>query len=338
MLVEGINAVINRSRQGILVLLTVFVAACSGVLAGGELHHIRALAQGRTVEFELPPGTDRVVRSTSICSEWGFKAHDPVREFKVYGRSFRDEEAAHNTIYHYACYAGGELLGWTAVRTDNLWLGPLYDPVLWVDKNNYTLTVFDGDQVAKVYPIAMGKKPKNRKLHQDNASTPEGFYQIYGTQPEATFYRAYDIDYPNDVDKIRYDFARSYLNIPNRGIGGEIQIHGEGIHRNWTWGCMALRNDDMDELFSRPEIGRGTQVLITGNEISWEDLESIVCEWDPGKVLDVQQRLLQLGYDPGDLDGKMGRQTRVALGRFQLKRRLPCSLQLDCRTMKALGF
>jgi hypothetical protein len=71
------------------------------------------------------------------------------------------------------------------------------------------------------------------------------------------------------VDRARYDLMQ-----PNTDIGGEIQIHGQGIHSNWTFGCMALRNQDMDELFAHPEIDVGTPVWIYGGELTLADLES----------------------------------------------------------------
>lgn len=151
----------------------------------------------------------------------------------------------------------------------------LHHPSLLVDKINYTLTVFDGNTAVRIFPIALGADCTKRKLHQDRASTPEGIYQISGLQPQATYYRAIDLNYPNSTDYRRYRFysAHGLLPSPRPSIGGEIQIHGQGIESNWTWGCVALRNSDMDLLFSRPELRGGVEVRIVGSELRKEDLE-----------------------------------------------------------------
>lgn len=50
-------------------------------------------------------------------------------------------------------------------------------------------------------------------------------------------------------------------------IGGDITIHGGGIGLNWTWGCIAMRNEDVDEILESKAVKAGTPVLITGSEI-----------------------------------------------------------------------
>lgn len=180
-----------------------------------------------------------------------------------------DDCVGANTLYYYALQREGRWLAYPPVQTAPLALDECISPVLHVDKSRYTLTVMSQGRVLKRYPIAMGKTPWRRKFEQDHASTPEGRYMIYAAQPTATFHRAYDINYPLPVD-----YARHQLLGSSAPIGGEIQIHGEGIQGNWTWGCMALRNEDMDELFEHLEIGRGTPVWIYGGELTLADLQA----------------------------------------------------------------
>jgi len=66
----------------------------------------------------------------------------------------------------------------------------------------------------------------------------------------------------------------------DRGIGGEIQVHGKhprfgSIQRNWTWGCISLRNTDIDEIFALPVLKVGVPVIIFGLEFSLEDAMSL---------------------------------------------------------------
>lgn len=221
-----------------------------------------------------------------------------------------------------------------AVDTPEVPLPRLKQPALFVDKTRYMLEVRDAGRTVKRYPIALGRNPRKRKLHQDNASTPEGRYRILGLQPQATFHRAYDLDYPTPLDRERYDFAAAagLLPSPTPGIGGEIQIHGKGIDSNWTYGCIAMRDEDMDELFSRPEIAAGVVVEIVGREITAADLKVTNTE-----VARLQEALRQKGYNPGSVDGRLGSATRKAIGRFQAKHGLPLTLTPDQRTLEQLS-
>jgi hypothetical protein len=181
-----------------------------------------------------------------------------------------DGQLASGVQYYYLAMQGGRWACSSAVQVPAQRLpARLAQPRIRVDKAHYLLQVWDGQRLCKTYPIVMGRMSGRRKLQYDNASTPEGRYTICNLQPQATYYRAFDIDYPNAVDRARYDLMQ-----PNTDIGGEIQIHGQGIHSNWTFGCMALRNQDMDELFAHPEIDVGTPVWIYGGELTLADLES----------------------------------------------------------------
>lgn len=202
-------------------------------------------------------------------------------------------------------------------------LPPLAQPSLLVDKVAYTLTVLDRGKPVKRYRIALGRDPVKRKVCYDNASTPEGRYVIWNLQPEATFYRAYDIDYPNRLDRFRYAFLQRHTDLGDPGIGGEIQIHGQGTGRNWTFGCIALENEDMDELFSQPALAAGTPVTIVGSELRREDLASIERSSEP----EVVERF-----------GSPGPRQWEALGRFQLDHGLPPTCQFDHRTAEAAGL
>ena len=198
-----------------------------------------------------------------------------------------------------------------------------------IDKLSYTLFLMDGGTVVRTLPIALGANPTNRKLHLDRASTPEGLYQITGRQPRAQFYRAFDIDYPNAVDRERYALCEELglLPYPSPNIGGEIQIHGEGIDGNWTWGCVALRNRDIDWLFSLPELREGVMVAIAGTELTVQDLEAI----SKTTHAERQKILRNLKFMGIQEDG-----FHQTVGRFQHQARLPITGQLDLKTREAL--
>lgn len=186
----------------------------------------------------------------------------------VYDASFyNDPHVASGTEYYYLAKIQGQWWKSPPIRVPQKALATSPDPWILVDKLRYCLEVHSHGTLVKRYPIALGAHPKRRKLRQDRASTPEGRYQIHALQPKAHWHKAYDLNYPNNSDR-----ARHQLLDPESPIGGEIQIHGGDVDENWTWGCIALRNQDMDELFKHPEIGRGTIVWIVGSELTYQDL------------------------------------------------------------------
>jgi hypothetical protein len=258
------------------------------------------------IEFSFPasdvPG--RLYRSTSRFGPADLRGNElPVSTpfaIRPGQTRFRDTLMAQGVNYYYGLQRGKEWLTYGPVGIPGRPLPSSNHPMIKVDKANYTLSVVSEGVTLKRYPIVMGSRPMRRKFEQDRASTPEGRYVIYGCQPKATFHRAYDMDYPRPVDRARHDVLGSAL-----PIGGEIQIHGDGIDGNWTWGCMALRNEDMDELFRHPEIGAGTPLWIAGGELTWADLES-------------------------DALGPLA--SPVEIGRFQLQMGLPVTCISDVAT------
>jgi hypothetical protein len=70
------------------------------------------------------------------------------------------------------------------------------------------------------------------------------------------------IDYPNEEDRRKFNAARERGSIPRAaGIGGLVEIHGGG-NDGMTYGCIALDNPHMAELFDMVEVG--TRVTIVG--------------------------------------------------------------------------
>jgi lipoprotein-anchoring transpeptidase ErfK/SrfK len=257
-----------------------------------------------------------------------------------------DSMFADNVTYYYRARVRGkpgEDL-WSnvdSVSVPDRELGRITGSSLLVDKLNYFLEVRDGGRACKRYPVALGRRPRNRKLVMDRASTPEGIYRIANEQPQATFHKAFDIDYPNEVDRARWNLHRELGLLPAEGgdpapIGGEIQIHGEGIGSNWTLGCIALRNPDIDELFAHDRVGKGMPVFIVGSELGRRDISSIRDYRTGGELRRIQRRLRDLGLYDREPDGVIGSGTRRALGRFQRENGLPVTCDFDARTVRLL--
>lgn len=262
---------------------------------------------------------------------------------------FNDGFTADGTRYYYVMEAQGQSgkvyrSKPVSVTTTSRKLPRLSNPTIYIDKVHYLLEIADGGKIVKRYSCCLGRNPSDRKLHQDCATTPEGIYSIVDLQPNYAYHKAYDLSYPNEIDYLRYEFAAAEKLLPKRdgvtpGIGGEVQIHGGAkvMNSNWSFGCIMIKNDDIDELFTQKAIGRGTRVIITGSELTREDLSSINKKRSRKEIEIIQKKLKKAGTNPGPADGVMGTATIKALGRFQKKYNLPITCQLDKRTVEKLG-
>lgn len=148
------------------------------------------------------------------------------------------------------------------IHSQTIPVGTTVDRIV-IDKSARTLTVFHDHVVVKTYKVALGRNPQGRKQQEGDGRTPEGSYVIDSRKRDSAFHRALHISYPNAEDQRR---ARG------RGVspGGAIMIHGlpngrEGlgkahVKRDWTDGCIAVTNEEIEELWR--VVSNGTPVLI----------------------------------------------------------------------------
>lgn len=143
-----------------------------------------------------------------------------------------------------------------------------------VDKMARRLYVYRSGRRYAEYPIEMGPNWLGPKLYQGDLRTPEGRYRVTRRRGpgETIYHRALDIDYPNAEDQARFERARaSGALAAGARVGGLIEIHGAGGRgADWTRGCIALSNGDMESLFRI--IDRGTPVTIVGSLRSVDEL------------------------------------------------------------------
>lgn len=137
-----------------------------------------------------------------------------------------------------------------------------------VAKEAHLLTLFERGKPVKTYHVDLGFNWIADKSRAGDDATPEGRYRVVARSLDSasTFYKALLLDYPNAEDRARFSRARRSGELPSSaGIGGFIEIHGEGGRgRDWTRGCVALKNADMDDLLAR--VGVGTPVTIVGSD------------------------------------------------------------------------
>jgi L,D-peptidoglycan transpeptidase YkuD (ErfK/YbiS/YcfS/YnhG family) len=140
------------------------------------------------------------------------------------------------------------------------------DTAILVDKLRRRVTLYRAGRAVVHFPAELGANGLRRKEHAGDRATPEGMYRVVQVKeaPNTRYYKALLINYPNDEDRMRFALGQRRGEISARaGIGSLIEIHGDGGEgRDWTDGCVALANEDMDRLFKH--VGVGTPVTIVG--------------------------------------------------------------------------
>ena len=136
-----------------------------------------------------------------------------------------------------------------------------------VDKTGRTCNVYKNGILDASYNVELGPNWMGNKLYQGDMSTPEGFYKVVSKKSgsETHYHKALLLNYPNENDIKRFQSnKRNGVIDGNAFIGGLIEIHGHGGKgSDWTNGCIALNNNDIDSLFSICK--NGTDVLIIGS-------------------------------------------------------------------------
>lgn len=140
---------------------------------------------------------------------------------------------------------------------------------LVIEKSKYKLTVYYQKKPIKSYAIVLGANPKDDKLRQGDKRTPEGIFHVQELYYHSEWSKFILLDYPNQDSWRKFSQAKARGEVKaNDDIGGEIGIHGVEngkdwlIDRkiNWTWGCISLKNKDVDEIY--PLLQRGTTIEI----------------------------------------------------------------------------
>lgn len=132
-----------------------------------------------------------------------------------------------------------------------------------VEKGARRLSLYRQGRLLRQFPIALGFQPTGPKVREGDGRTPEGRYRLDYRNPNSGYHLSMHVSYPDSQDRLR---AREGGYDP----GGAIMIHGlrNGLGRmgrahrvrDWTRGCIALTNPEMDDLWLR--VPDGTPVEI----------------------------------------------------------------------------
>lgn len=130
-------------------------------------------------------------------------------------------------------------------------------------KRDHVLELLSAGRVIRTYKVALGRGGLAPKQREGDARTPEGHYIIDSRVANSGYYRALHVSYPNEEDRKRAE---------KLGVapGGAIMIHGikNGLgwigsaHRqyDWTLGCIAVTDPEIDEIWSLVPVGTPVEI------------------------------------------------------------------------------
>lgn len=136
-----------------------------------------------------------------------------------------------------------------------------------VKKSQRKLELLNNGRVIREYRIALGGSPDGHKFREGDERTPIGDYFLNWRNPNSNYYKSIHISYPNERDKL---VSRS-LGYSNPG--GMIMIHGlpnyiqsealrqQYANRDWTQGCIAVQNHEIDEIWAMVRDGTPIKIL-----------------------------------------------------------------------------
>jgi murein L,D-transpeptidase YafK len=140
--------------------------------------------------------------------------------------------------------------------------GPMVDSIV-VRKHAHTLSLYYHGLLVRRYRVALGGGGGD-KVSAGDRRTPEGIFRVDYRNPSSQFYRALHLDYPDSAHVVR---------AIQQGVspGGDIMIHGlpnwnrgaAAYHTktDWTNGCVAVTNDEIDELFRIVPVGTPVKII-----------------------------------------------------------------------------
>jgi murein L,D-transpeptidase YafK len=161
------------------------------------------------------------------------------------------------------CLGDGRAWNYRTNRCEPSPAGPV--DRIFVDKSDHWMAVYRGAQIVREFRVALGRGGLKPKARAGDGRVPEGLYTISGHNPASAYHLSLRISYPNPEQ------AQAAA---ERGLsaGGDIMIHGLPNGRDWvgsrqravdwTDGCIAVTNAEMDWLYAA--VPDGTPIEIRG--------------------------------------------------------------------------
>jgi lipoprotein-anchoring transpeptidase ErfK/SrfK len=137
--------------------------------------------------------------------------------------------------------------------------------------------LFDGDRLIRTYPVDVGVASGGQILRAGDGRTPTGRFHIVSKNPDSPHHRFLGIDFPNG-EAVAFGLRSGLISLgeassildhqspaggPRWGtaLGGGLGIHGRRVGRDWTGGCVALSDRDVEELYDVLRIGDPVEIL-----------------------------------------------------------------------------
>lgn len=121
-----------------------------------------------------------------------------------------------------------------------------------VFKGQRKLHLMNDSRVLASFDFELGFAPVGHKQIEGDGKTPEGLYYIDRKNPNSAYHLSVGISYPNAEDRARAAAA-------GLSPGGDIFIHGTPRkfrgERDWTWGCIAVTNPEIEAIYSMVQVG-----------------------------------------------------------------------------------
>ena len=148
---------------------------------------------------------------------------------------------------------------------------PPTSPRVVIRKAARELALYDGDTLLRKFPVALASNAPGDKEREGDRRTPEGTFFVCTRNGNSRFHRFLGLSYPAPDDAARGLAAALITSAESEAIldahrkktcppwktalGGEVGIHGGGVGRDWTLGCIALTNEAIDELWALLRLG-----------------------------------------------------------------------------------
>ena len=174
-----------------------------------------------------------------------------------------------------ACAAGAFF--WFSSRSPSLAMNteplrlPLHEPRVVIRKKARELSLYDGSKLLRRFRVVLGQHAEGDKEKEGDRRTPEGTFYLCSRNGTSKYHKFMGLSYPAPPDAARGLKARLISRAEHDAIldahrkkecppwktalGGEVGIHGGGIDRDWTLGCIALTNEAVDDLWAALKMG-----------------------------------------------------------------------------------
>lgn len=163
------------------------------------------------------------------------------------------------------------LCAFSALQWQTPLVSPVEKPHIVVYKSARKLEFYSDKKLLRTYRVGLGFSPVADKAKEGDGATPEGEFYVFVKNNKSAYYLSLGVSYPNAEDAARglrdglitkaqhdaiIEAIRKKKAPPQyTKLGGLIYIHGNGSKSDWTWGCVALEDADMKELFDAVTVG-----------------------------------------------------------------------------------